>query len=47
MTNDQKLVQLTTRLALLMNGRGDRNIKSGGVVRKVKRQIRNLEKTIG
>lgn len=41
MTKEQILTQKKARLALLEGT--PKNIKSGGVVRKLKRQIRNLE----
>ena len=46
MTNTDKLALAKARLTLLSTGRGDKNFKSPGVVRKIKRQIRNLEKKI-
>lgn len=46
MTNVDKLALAKARLVLLSTGRGDKNFKSGGCIRKIKRQIRNLEKKI-
>lgn len=45
MDNNAKLALLRNRLQVMM-GRGDKNIKSGGVARKLRRQIRNLEKEV-
>lgn len=42
MTKDQILMALKNRVAIL-EGRGDKNIKCGGVLRKLRRQIRNME----
>lgn len=42
MTKEQILVQKKSRLALLEGT--PKNVKCGGCVRKLKRQIRNLEK---
>lgn len=41
MTNEQKLAIKKNRLAVLEGS--PKNIKSGGVVRKLRRQIRNME----
>lgn len=43
MTNEQKLLAKRNRLNTLM-GRGEKNVKSQGVVKKLKREIRSLEK---
>lgn len=43
MTIEQKICAKQNRLNNLI-GRGDRNIKCPGVVRKLKREIRNLKK---
>lgn len=43
MTNEMKLATKQNRLNELLN-RGEKNFKCPGVVRKLKRQIRNLEK---
>ena len=42
MTNEQRLALKKNRLAILDGS--PKNIKCGGVVRKLKRQIRNMEK---
>lgn len=41
MTNEQKLAIKKNRLAVLEGS--PKNIKCGGVVRKLRRQIRNME----
>lgn len=43
MTKEDKLMLAKRRLGILQ-GRGDRNIKCPGVMRKLRREIRNLEK---
>lgn len=45
MTDIQKLAVMKDRLKQ-MQGRGDKNIKCGGCVKKLARQIRNMEKNI-
>lgn len=42
MNREQKLALMKNRLATLQNS--PKNVKSGGCVRKLKRQIRNIEK---
>ena len=42
MTKEQKLALMKNRLATLADS--PKNLKSGGCVRKLKRQIRNMEK---
>lgn len=43
MNREDKLALMKNRYKV-MAGRGDKNIKCGGVMRKLTRQIRNLEK---
>ena len=45
LSKDAKLVMAQRRLDLLKN-RGDKNFKCPGVVRKLSRQIRNLEREL-
>ena len=45
MTNTEKLILMKSRYNKLKET--DKNIKSGGVVRKLRRQIRNMEKAEG
>ena len=42
MTNEQKLLSYKQRMAVLI-GRGEKNMKSPGVVSKLKRRISKLE----
>lgn len=44
MTNTEKLVLMKNRYKKLAGS--DKNIKSGGVLRKLRRQIRNLEQVV-
>lgn len=46
MTKEVILAQKKDRLAKLTENRGDKNIKCGGVVKRLKREIRNLENSI-
>ena len=41
MTFEERKMILTNRIALL-EGRGDKNIKSQGVLKKLRRQLRNM-----
>ena len=45
MTNAEKLVLMKSRYNKLTGT--DKNIKSGGILRKLRRQIRNMEKAEG
>lgn len=45
MTREDKLIAKTNRLNTLKN-RGNKNIKCPGVVKKLTREIRNLEKEV-
>ncbi len=45
-SKEGKLLILKNRLHVL-SGRGDKNLKCPGVVKKLKRQIRNLETELG
>lgn len=45
LSKDAKLAMAQRRLGLLKN-RGDKNLKCPGVVRKISRQIRNLEREL-
>ena len=41
MTFEEKKLRLENRIALL-EGRGEKNIKSQGVLKKLRRQLRNM-----
>lgn len=41
MSNENKIMILKNRIAIL-EGRGDKNIKSQGVLKKLRRQLRNM-----
>ena len=45
-SKEARLAMLTTRLHVL-KGRGDKNVKCPGVVRKLNRQIMKLEQELG
>lgn len=42
MTNEEKILQLKVRINLL-ESRGEKNLKAPGVLKKLRRELRNLE----
>lgn len=44
MTKNEKISLLKNRI-MVLEGRGDKNIKSGGCLRALKRELRYLEKS--